>query len=155
MASDALGAADQTSDLRAAYVEGLRAAIHVGMVFKSRAMGVIRLYSRRPRGFDESERRLLRSLAEQAAAIGPELILEELDHARRRGASRHRLRRLEFVSWQPLVIPGLIQLPLTISARPTAAIRVRSTQYPSKTPPTSSTTTGSYTLCLQAARPTW
>ncbi|HYE62617.1 MAG TPA: GAF domain-containing SpoIIE family protein phosphatase [Phycisphaerales bacterium] len=51
-----------------AEAEGLRAAIHVGMVFRGRPMGVIRLYSRRPRGFDESERRLLRSLAEQAAA---------------------------------------------------------------------------------------
>jgi sigma-B regulation protein RsbU (phosphoserine phosphatase) len=51
-----------------AEAEGLRAAIHVGMVFKNRPMGVIRLYSRRPRGFDESERRLLRSIAEQAAA---------------------------------------------------------------------------------------
>ncbi len=51
-----------------AEAEGLRAAIHVGMVFKNRPQGVIRLYSRRVRGFDESERRLLRSLAEQAAA---------------------------------------------------------------------------------------
>jgi phosphoserine phosphatase RsbU/P len=51
-----------------AEAEGLRAAIHVGMVFKQRAQGVIRLYSRRPRGFDEFERRLLRSIAEQAAA---------------------------------------------------------------------------------------
>jgi sigma-B regulation protein RsbU (phosphoserine phosphatase) len=38
------------------------------MVFKNRPQGVIRLYSRRPRGFDEGERRLLHSLAEQAAA---------------------------------------------------------------------------------------
>jgi sigma-B regulation protein RsbU (phosphoserine phosphatase) len=51
-----------------AAAENLRAAIHVGMVFKSRPQGVIRLYSRRPRGFDEGERRLLLSLAEQAAA---------------------------------------------------------------------------------------
>jgi sigma-B regulation protein RsbU (phosphoserine phosphatase) len=51
-----------------AAAENLGAAIHVGMVFKNRPQGVIRLYSRRPRGFDEGERRLLLSLAEQAAA---------------------------------------------------------------------------------------
>ncbi len=51
-----------------AEAEGLRAAIHVGMTFKGRPLGVIRLYSRRARGFDESERRLLRSIAEHAAA---------------------------------------------------------------------------------------
>jgi sigma-B regulation protein RsbU (phosphoserine phosphatase) len=51
-----------------AAAEGLCAAIHVGMVFKNRPQGVIRLYSRRVRGFDEGERRLLASLAEQAAA---------------------------------------------------------------------------------------
>lgn len=51
-----------------AEAEGLRAAIHMGMAFKGKAQGVIRLYSRRVRGFDESERRLLRSIAEQAAA---------------------------------------------------------------------------------------
>ncbi len=51
-----------------AAAENLGAAIHVGMVFKNRPLGVIRLYSRRPRGFDEGERRLLASLAEQAAA---------------------------------------------------------------------------------------
>jgi sigma-B regulation protein RsbU (phosphoserine phosphatase) len=51
-----------------AAAEKLGAAIHVGMVFKNRPQGVIRLYSRRPRGFDESERRLLLSLAQHAAA---------------------------------------------------------------------------------------
>jgi sigma-B regulation protein RsbU (phosphoserine phosphatase) len=51
-----------------AAAEGLGAAIHAGLVFQNRPQGVIRLYSRRPRGFDEMEKRLLASLAEQAAA---------------------------------------------------------------------------------------
>ena len=48
--------------------EGLGAAIHVGMIFKNRPLGVIRLYARAARGFDEAEKRLLGSLAQQAAA---------------------------------------------------------------------------------------
>ncbi len=48
--------------------EGLRAALHAGLVFKNRPLGVIRLYSREPRTFDESEMKLLASLASQAAA---------------------------------------------------------------------------------------
>lgn len=48
--------------------EGLRGAIHAGIVFKSRPLGVIRLYSRTPRRFSDAERRLLVAIAAQAAA---------------------------------------------------------------------------------------
>lgn len=51
-----------------ALAEGLRASIHVGLIFNQRALGVIRLYSRRPRSFSDEERRLLASLAQHAAA---------------------------------------------------------------------------------------
>lgn len=47
--------------------EGLRAAIHAGLVVRDRAIGIIRLYARRTRGFGESERRLIKSIAHQAA----------------------------------------------------------------------------------------
>jgi sigma-B regulation protein RsbU (phosphoserine phosphatase) len=47
--------------------EGLRAAAHAGLVFQSKAIGVIRLYARRPRDFSEAEKGLLRSIAHQAA----------------------------------------------------------------------------------------
>lgn len=47
--------------------EGLGAAIHAGLVFKNRSLGVMRLYSRTPRVFDEWEQRLLASLASQVA----------------------------------------------------------------------------------------
>ncbi|MBX3376324.1 MAG: SpoIIE family protein phosphatase [Phycisphaeraceae bacterium] len=47
--------------------EGLRSAMHAGLVFQDRAIGVIRLYARRPREFTESEKRLLKSIAAQAA----------------------------------------------------------------------------------------
>jgi len=51
-----------------ARAEGLRAALQTGLTFRDRTLGVIRLYSRRPRGFDELEKRLFNSLAHQAAA---------------------------------------------------------------------------------------
>ena len=48
--------------------EGLGAGIHAGIVFKNRPLGVVRLYSRLPRKFDDADRRLLASLVQQAAA---------------------------------------------------------------------------------------
>lgn len=47
--------------------EGLRAAIHAGLVFQDKAIGVIRLYDRSPRTFGDSEKRLIKSIAHQAA----------------------------------------------------------------------------------------
>lgn len=47
--------------------EGLRAFINAGLTFNDRPIGVIRLYARRPRTFDETDRRLIRSIAQQAA----------------------------------------------------------------------------------------
>ncbi len=47
--------------------EGLGATIQCGLIFQERPIGVIRLYSRLPREFGEEDRRLLRSIAHQAA----------------------------------------------------------------------------------------
>jgi sigma-B regulation protein RsbU (phosphoserine phosphatase) len=47
--------------------EGLRAALHAGLVFQDKPIGVMRLYARRPRVFTEAEKGLLRSIAHQAA----------------------------------------------------------------------------------------
>ncbi len=47
--------------------EGLGSALHAGLMFKNRPQGVIRLYARKPRRFEENEKRLLASLAHQAA----------------------------------------------------------------------------------------
>lgn len=50
-----------------ALAEGLAAAIHVGLVVHSRPLGVMRLYSRTRRTFDESEKRVVLALGAQAA----------------------------------------------------------------------------------------
>lgn len=63
---------DLSQDPRVALVkeaaeEGLAACIHAGLVFKNRPLGIIRLYSRLPRSFDDADKRLLASIAGQAA----------------------------------------------------------------------------------------
>lgn len=70
--------------------EGLAAALHAGMVFKNEALGVIRLYSREPRTFDDAEKKLLLSLASQAAAALEQsrlLTLEQEEQALQRQLS--------------------------------------------------------------------
>lgn len=47
--------------------EGMRSFLNAGMVFHGRPIGVIRLYSRDRREFGDPERRLLKSIAHQAA----------------------------------------------------------------------------------------
>ena len=72
MAGEVLAVEDLQSDSRVfipeqVKTEGVRSALHCGMVFKSRPLGVMRLYGREPRLFDESDKRLLASIAHQAA----------------------------------------------------------------------------------------
>lgn len=50
-----------------AKAEGLRGTIQAGLIFQNRPIGVIRLYSRQARVFRDSDARLLRSIAQQAA----------------------------------------------------------------------------------------
>jgi phosphoserine phosphatase RsbU/P len=47
--------------------EGLVSFINAGLVFQDRPLGVIRLYSRKPRVFSPADRRLIKSIALQAA----------------------------------------------------------------------------------------
>lgn len=47
--------------------EGLRGFINAGLMFQDRPIGVIRLYSRGTRSFDDADKRILRSIAAQAA----------------------------------------------------------------------------------------
>lgn len=63
--------------------EGLRSFIGAGLIFRRRPIGVIRLYGRSPRRFDEDELRLLRSITEQAAvAVEQARLLVARSHER-------------------------------------------------------------------------
>ncbi len=59
--------------------EGLVAFINAGLVFQGRPIGVLRLYKRRSREFSDWDRRLLKSIAQQAAVAVQQT---RLQHAR-------------------------------------------------------------------------
>lgn len=64
--------------------EGLGAFISAGLIFGGRALGVIRLYSRAPRAFSATERRLVRSIGQQAGAAVEQARLLKLRARERR-----------------------------------------------------------------------
>lgn len=56
--------------------EGLASALHAGMIFNGKPLGVIRLYGSRVREFSSAEQRVLRTIAHQASvAIGQARLL--------------------------------------------------------------------------------
>lgn len=71
--------------------EGLASFINAGLIFQDRALGVIRLYSRTRRAFTDSERRLLKSLAQQAAVSIEQARLLRLEEEERRIARQLEL----------------------------------------------------------------
>lgn len=60
--------------------EGMRSFVNAGMVFHGRPIGVIRLYARDVRRFGEPERRLLKSIAHQAAVAVEQARLLKMEH---------------------------------------------------------------------------
>ncbi len=60
--------------------EGLRAFINAGLVFQERPLGVIRLYAKAPRQFTAAERRLVKSIALQAAVAIQQARLLKVEH---------------------------------------------------------------------------
>jgi serine phosphatase RsbU (regulator of sigma subunit) len=64
--------------------EGLAAFINAGLVVRSRPIGVIRLYSRTPRRFTEEERRLLKSIADQAGVAVEQARLRRVEEEEQR-----------------------------------------------------------------------
>lgn len=67
-----------------AKAEGLACALHAGMIFDGRPLGVIRLYGRTVREFSAAEERVLRTIAHQASvAIGQARLLRLQQEERR------------------------------------------------------------------------
>lgn len=64
--------------------EGVVAFINAGLIFQGRPIGVIRLYAKRPRAFTDSDIRLIRSVAQQAAvAVQQTRLLKHREEERR------------------------------------------------------------------------
>jgi len=95
--------------------EGLVSCIHAGLVAAGRPIGVMRLYARSPRRFTASDQRLVRALAEHAAAA--------VERAR-----LHRVREREERNRQQLRVAGEIQrrtLPSTLPRLPGVELAAR------------------------------
>lgn len=93
-----------------AAAEGLAAALHAGLVFQNRPIGVIRLYSRRPRRFSDSDRRLLRSIAAQAAVAVEQARLLRFEREEQRVQRQLQLAadvQRRMLPDKPPVYPGL------------------------------------------------
>lgn len=78
---------DTNLDPRRVRAEGLCSLLSTGLMYHGRAIGLVRLYSRRPRWFTLAERGLLRSIADQSASavLNARLrqVREENDRVRR------------------------------------------------------------------------
>lgn len=65
-------------------LEGLASCIHAGLVFQGRPIGVMRLYARHPRTFEDADQRLFRSIAQQSAvAVQQSRLLKSREEERR------------------------------------------------------------------------
>lgn len=59
---------DRVRDDQQVYDEGVRSFMCTGLLFQNKPVGVIRVYAKEPRIFRELDKRILRSIAQQAAA---------------------------------------------------------------------------------------
>jgi len=64
--------------------EGLAGFINAGLVFQGRPIGVMRMYKRRPRDFSDWDRRLIKSIAQQAAVAVQQARLQQARKQERR-----------------------------------------------------------------------
>ena len=71
--------------------ENVRGFATAGLIFRDRALGAIRVYSRGPRRFTSSEKRLLQSIANQAAVAVEQARLLETQRVERRHQQQLRL----------------------------------------------------------------
>lgn len=92
--------------------EGIAAAMNAGLIFQNKPLGVIRLYSHEPRIFTDSERRLLRGIAEQAAVA-----VEQSRLLRLKEEEERVQRQLTFAAdVQRRMMPGTFPVPAGLDA---------------------------------------
>jgi sigma-B regulation protein RsbU (phosphoserine phosphatase) len=102
--------------------EGVRAFLNCALLFHDKPIGVIRLYARSPRSFTETDRRLLRSIAEQAAVAVEQarlLLVREHDERMQRqlGLAADVQRRM-----LPRRMPALPRLDVAARYEPSAEL---------------------------------
>jgi sigma-B regulation protein RsbU (phosphoserine phosphatase) len=102
--------------------EGLRGAVHAGLVFQDKAIGVIRLYSRRPREFGEADTRLLKSVAQQAAVAVEQARLLRMQEREARVQRQVELAADVQRRMLPRRIPQVPRLDIAARYQPTFAL---------------------------------
>ncbi len=102
--------------------EELIAFIGTGMVFDKRPVGVIRLYANHPREFSSSERHLVRSIAESAAAAVEQARLLKLQARQRRTHRSLRIAGAVQKRMLPEVTPKFDKIDLAARYRPSQEI---------------------------------
>jgi sigma-B regulation protein RsbU (phosphoserine phosphatase) len=99
--------------------EGLRGAVHAGMLFQDRAIGVVRLYKRAPREFGDAEKRLLKSVAHQAAVAVEQARLLKLQEREARVQRQVELAADVQRRMFPRRLPALPRLDIAARYQPT------------------------------------
>lgn len=102
--------------------ERLGAFISAGMVFDGRPIGVLRAYDRAPREFSRAERRLLRSIAQSAAASVEQARLIQLRARERRSQRALRIAGAVQQRMMPVDIPRFRGVDLAARYRPSFEI---------------------------------
>jgi serine phosphatase RsbU (regulator of sigma subunit) len=102
--------------------EGLGAFMSAGMVFDGRPIGVIRVYDRRPREFSRAERRLLRSIAQSAAASVEQARLIQLRARERKTQRSLRIAGAVQQRMMPVDVPRVAGVDLAARYRPSFEI---------------------------------
>ncbi|MCC5823978.1 MAG: SpoIIE family protein phosphatase [Phycisphaerales bacterium] len=102
--------------------EGLGAYMGAGMVFDKRPIGVIRVYDREPREFSRAERRLLRSIAQSAAASIEQARLIRLRARERRTQRALRIAGAVQQRMMPDKVPVVPGVDLAARYRPSHEI---------------------------------
>ena len=98
--------------------EGLGSAMNAGLIFQNHPIGVIRLYSRTPRTFSEQEKRLLKSIAEQAAVAVEQSRLLRFQEEERRAQRQLALAADVQRRMLPRVAPTLPRLDVAAKYTP-------------------------------------
>jgi len=102
--------------------EGLGSFMCAGMVFDGRPIGVIRVYDREKREFTRSERRLLRSIGQSAAASVEQARLIKLRARERRTQRALRIAGTVQQRMLPVTVPTVPGIDLAARYRPSFEI---------------------------------
>jgi sigma-B regulation protein RsbU (phosphoserine phosphatase) len=102
--------------------ENLRSFLSAALVHKDQPLGVIRLYGREPRSFSVADRRLIRSIAEQAAVAVAQARLMRIAQRERETERQLTLASAVQRRMQPSTPPTLPPLDVAAKSEPSSVV---------------------------------